>query len=85
MAITRLTFENFIWLILQFLLYERILDLPELNDGHTLIAILISTFLTLTSVISKIFSVVSESYALKEEPIVFLMSSMTAKSKWLPY
>jgi hypothetical protein len=74
------------WLVLQILLYKDILDLPELSsDKKTKYALVLSTVLTMFSLAEKLISVSTQSHALKEDTLIYLMSKMTANSKWIPF
>ena len=55
------------------------------ENKSTEVALIVSGVLTILQLASKLFSVISESKALKEESLVYLMSKMTSSSKWIPF
>ena len=60
--------------------------MTELRESsRTSVALIVSGVLTVLNLINKLGSVISESNALKEETLVYLMSKQTANSKWIPY
>ena len=85
-GISKLTYANVLWLLFQIGLTKKWLDLPELQENsRTEAALIISGVLTVLQLVNKIVSVVFESSALQEHPLIYLMSKQTANAKWIPY
>jgi hypothetical protein len=52
---TKLTYMDSLWLLLQFLLFNRILDVPDIHgDRKTQLSLLVTTVLSILSLVSKI-------------------------------
>ena len=67
-------------------IYNKWFDLPEIDaDPFTSYAQVISNVLTMISLINKHNEVISESEALQEQALTYLMSKMTSNSRWIPY
>ena len=74
------------WLSLQLCLFNGWIDIPELQQSNsTKYSLIVSFILTLISLVNKIVSIITQSKALKENSLVYMMHNMTAKSAWIPF
>lgn len=85
--ITRLTYEDLIWIALQIsLVIPGGLEVPELRDGGTIsYGIWLTLVLTTFNVLAKLTQILLVSDGLQEIMLVHVMHTMCANSDWVPY
>ena len=70
------------------MVFNGTLNIPELsqdNDVSTRAAMIVSLILSIVQLVSRLFQITWESIALSEEPLIYMMSKITALSRWIPY
>ena len=85
-SIVRVTFEDFIWLIIQGCILSGTLDVPELLEDDIMAAgLVISVLQTVSSLVTNLAMVWVTAHALDKEFLDCMMNMMTANFQWLPF
>jgi hypothetical protein len=85
-SLVKLTYENAIWLSLQFAIANKSLHVPELQtDKKTKEALLLSFWLTIYQFVAKLLGTAMSARALKENSLAHTMNKITAMSNWVPH
>jgi hypothetical protein len=83
--VTHLIFENLPFTILQILIFNGLIDCPELIQGKSLSILTFSLFTAFLSLCNSFFDTAVNAKSLREAPLIFLMTKLTANNSWIPF